>query len=81
MKKFRVILNVIASIIFGMFAGIAKAFTQNNVLTAMYLEGLQNGNNSVISYMDKLPNIVEVVCILICIVFIVRAVKIIMEKK
>lgn len=76
------IINIIISVIFIGIAGIARTFTQNNIVTSMYLEGLKSGNNSVVNYIGELPNIVSLICIVIAIIFIVRAVKIIiMEKK
>jgi hypothetical protein len=75
------IINIIISVIFSGIAGILRTFTQNNIVTSMYLEGLKSGNNSVAEYVGKLPNIVSVVCIVIAIIFMVRAVKIIIVEK
>ena len=77
--KVKVILNTVLAFLFGGAAPLIGTYTQNNVQTAAFLEGLRNGSNAVATYTANLPYIAGVICLVIAICFAFRAASLIVR--
>ena len=77
--KVKVILNTVLAFLFGGAAPLVGTFTQNNVQTPAFLEGLRNGSNAVATYTANLPYIAGVICLVIAICFAFRAASLIVR--
>lgn len=79
--KVKFIFNVVLAFIFGAAAPLAETFVQNNVQSATYLQNLENGINSgaMLEGLLRLPHIVSIVCIIIALLFIAKAISLIVN--
>jgi hypothetical protein len=79
--KVKFIFNVVLAFIFGGAAPLAETFVQNNVQSVTYLQSLENGINSgaMLEGLSRLPHFVSIVCILIALLFIARAISLIVN--
>lgn len=77
--KVKIILNTVLAFLFGGAAPLVGTFTQNNVQTAVFIEGLRNGSNAVATYTANLPYIAGVICLAIAICFAFRAASLIVR--
>lgn len=77
--KMKVILNMVLAFLFGGSAPLVGTLMQNNVQTAVVLEGLRNGSNAVATYTANLPYIAGVICLVIAICFAFRAASLIVR--
>ena len=79
--KVRFVFNVVLALIFGGAAPLAETFVQNNVQTATVMQNLENGINSGAMFegLLRLPHIVSSVCIIIALLFIVKAIGLIVN--
>ena len=77
--KVKFIFNVVLAFIFGGAAPLAETFVQNNVQSATYLQNLKDGINSgaIFEGLLRLPHIISIVCILIALLFITKAISLI----
>jgi len=70
LRKF--IFNFFFFLIFCSLSRLVGVFT-TNVKTAMVLEGLRTGNNSIAEYTNNFPQVVSVVFLIIALYFAARA--------
>lgn len=79
--KVKFILIVVLAFIFGGAAPLAETFVQNNVQSPTYLQNLENGVNSsaMLEGLLRLPHIISIVCIIIALHFIVKAISLIVN--
>lgn len=79
--KVRFIFNVVLAFIFGGAAPLVETFVQNNVQSATYLQSLENGINSgaMLEGLSRLPHFVSIVCIIIALLFIAKAISLIVN--
>lgn len=79
--KVKFIFNVVLAFIFGGAAPLAETFIQNNVQSATYLQSLENGINSgaMLEGLSRLPHIISIVCIIIALLFIAKAISLIVN--
>jgi hypothetical protein len=79
--KVKFIFNVVLAFIFGGAAPLVETFVQNNLQSATYLQSLENGINSgaMLEGLSRLPHIVSIVCIIIALLFIAKAVSLIVN--
>lgn len=79
--KVKFIFNVVLAFIFGTAAPLAETFVQNNVQSPTYLDKLKEGINSgaTLEGLSRLPHFVSIVCILIALLFIARAISLIVN--
>lgn len=79
--KIRFVFNVVLALIFGGAAPLAETFVQNNVQTATVMQNLKDGVNSGAMFegLLRLPHIVSVVCIIIALLFIAKAINLIVN--
>lgn len=79
--KVRFIFNVVLALIFSAAAPLAETFVQNNVQTATVMQNLKDGINSGAMFegLLRLPHIVSVVCIIIALLFIAKAINLIIN--
>lgn len=79
--KVRFIFNMVLAFIFGGAAPLAETFVQNNVQTATVMQNLKDGINSsaVLDGLLRLPHIVSIVCIIIALLFIAKAISLIVN--
>lgn len=75
--KVRFIFDIVLALIFGRIVPlVAETFVQNNVQSPAYLDKLKEGINSsaTLEGLSRLPYIVSVVSILISLLFIIKAI-------
>lgn len=74
--KVKFIFSVVLAFIFGGVAPLAETFVQNNVQSATYLQNLKDGINSGAMFegLLRLPHIISIVCIIIALHFITKAI-------
>lgn len=79
--KVKFIFNVVLAFIFGGAAPLAETFIQNNVQSATYLQSLENGINSgaMLEGLSRLSHIISIVCIIIALLFIAKAISLIVN--
>ena len=79
--KVRFVFNVVLAFIFGGAAPLAETFVQNNVQSPTYLQNLENGVNSsaMLEGLSRLPHFVSIVCIIIALLFIAKAISLIVN--
>ena len=79
--KVKFIFNVVLAFIFGGAAPLAETFVQNNVQTATVMQNLKDGINSGAMFegLLRLPHIVSIVCIIIALLFIAKAISLIVN--
>lgn len=79
--KVKFIFNVVLAFIFGGAAPLAETFVQNNVQSPTYLQNLENGINSsaMLEGLSRLPHFVSIVCIIIALLFIAKAISLIVN--
>ncbi|MBQ2396694.1 MAG: hypothetical protein II304_06555 [Bacteroidales bacterium] len=79
--KVRFVFNVVLALIFGGAAPLAETFVQNNVQTATVMQNLENGINSGAMFegLLRLPHFVSIVCIIIALLFIAKAISLIVN--
>lgn len=79
--KVRFVFNVVLALIFGGAAPLVETFVQNNVQTATVMQNLKDGINSGAMFegLLRLPHIVSVVCIIIALLFIAKAINLIVN--
>ena len=79
--KVKFIFNVVLAFIFGGAAPLAETFVQNNVQTATVLQNLKDGINSGAMFegLLRLPHIVSIICIIIALLFIAKAISLIVN--
>lgn len=79
--KVKFIFNAVLAFIFGAAAPLAETFVQNNVQTATYFDKLKEGINSsaTLEGLLRLPHIVSIVCIIIALLFVAKAISLIVN--
>ena len=77
--KVKGIVNTDLAFLSGGAVPLVGTFTQNNVQTAAFIEGLRNGSNAVATYTSNLPYIAGVICLVIAICFAFRAASLIVR--
>lgn len=79
--KARFVFNAVLAFVFGGAAPLAETFVQNNVQTATFMQNLENGINSGVMFEGflRLPHIVSIVCIIIALLFIAKAISLIVN--
>lgn len=79
--KVKFTFNVVLAFIFGAAAPLVETFVQNNVQTATVMQSLENGINSgaMLEGLSRLPHFVSIVCILIALLFIAKAISLIVN--
>lgn len=79
--KVKFIFNAVLAFIFGAAAPLAETFVQNNVYTASYMQNLKDGINSsaVLEGLSRLPHFVPIACILIALLFVAKAISLIVN--
>lgn len=79
--KVRFVFSVVLALIFGGAAPLAETFVQNNVQTATVMQNLKDGINSGAMFegLLRLPHIISIVCIIIALLFIAKAISLIVN--
>lgn len=79
--KVKFAFNVVLAFIFGAAAPLAETFVQNNVQSATYFDKLKEGINSgaTLEGLLRLPHFVSIVCILIALLFIAKAISLVVN--
>jgi len=81
MKKFptnKVILNILLAMLFGGISHFVMIFV-TNTRTAMVLQGLKSGNNSIVEYTEKMPQTISLIFFIIALFFIIKTIFIILS--
>ena len=79
--KVKFAFNVVLAFIFGAATLMVETYVQNNVHTASYMQNLKDGINSsaMIEGLSRLPHFVSIACALIALLFVAKAVSLIVN--